>query len=99
MPGANVNGASDAGGTTASARCFELFRRDVARLTCPGFSAVVPDVLTCASFDAPGTIFRNQPKYIETRTKAPSTAKARRRIPSHFCLRAVSKGVKLICGW
>src|SRR5260370_33271997 len=98
MPGANVNGASDAGGTTASARCFELFRRDVARLTCPGFSAVVPGVLQGASFDAPGTIFRNQPNYITTRTKDPSTPKARWRIPSQLCFGAVSKAVTLICG-
>src|SRR5260370_40762232 len=75
-PGANANCASDAGGTMASARCFELVRRDLAELPCPGFSAVVSDVLTPTSFDAPRTIFRNQPEYNKTRTTAPSTAKA-----------------------
>src|SRR5260370_25496561 len=46
MPGTNVNCASDAGGATTSARCFELVRLDVAGLTCVGFSAVVSGVLT-----------------------------------------------------
>jgi hypothetical protein len=59
MPGTNVNSALDAGGTPSSPRCFE-FRRDVARLACPGFSAAVSDVFTRSSFDAPGALFPNQ---------------------------------------
>src|SRR5260370_25380844 len=57
MPGTNVNCASDAGGGTTSARCFELVRLDVARLTCVGFSAVVSDVLTPMGVDLEQSLY------------------------------------------
>src|SRR5579864_6325942 len=99
MPGATVNGASDARGTKAAARCFELVRRALRVPVCRAvFSAVVSDGLTRASLDAPGRILPNQLEYIKTRTKTPITAEATSMRRNHPCLAAVSTAAKSICG-